>query len=125
MKTNYPIHWPQFYTATIQGWMQLLSADSYKDIIIDSLKTMVTEKRIELNAFVIMHNHIHIIWQALPGHSPQSLQASFMKFTAHKMKQKLSKEDTLFLEKFKEYIPGKNYLPQIFSFFLKKRKFKF
>ncbi len=78
-----------------------MSADDYKDIIIDSLKTMVTEKRIELNAFVIMHTHIHLIQPALPGHSPESILAGFMKFTAHKMKQKLSIEDTYLLEKFK------------------------
>jgi REP element-mobilizing transposase RayT len=101
MKTRYPIHWPHFYTATIQGWKQLLSTDGYKEIIIDSLKTLVTEKRIELNAFVIMHNHIHLIWQALPDHSPESIQAAFMKFTAHQMKQKLSIEDTPLLEEFK------------------------
>ena len=48
---------------------------------------MVKEKRVELNAFVLMNTYLHFIWQALPGHSPQSIQASFMKFTAHQMKQ--------------------------------------
>jgi len=43
-------------------------------------------KKIELNAFAIMNNHIHVIWQALPGHTLQSIQLSFMKFTAQQIK---------------------------------------
>ena len=57
---TYAEHWPQFYTATINNWKHLLAEDKHKDIIIDSLKFLVTEKRIELNAFVIMSNHIHL-----------------------------------------------------------------
>ena len=54
MEIVYPVHWPHFYTATIQGWKQLLSTESFKNIIIESLTTMVQEKRVELNAFVLM-----------------------------------------------------------------------
>ena len=54
----------------------------------------------ELNVIAIMNAHIHLIWQALPGHSPQSIQASFMKFTAHQIKQKLNIEDPELLEEF-------------------------
>lgn len=101
MKTMYPVHWPSFYTATIQGWKQLLFTNSYKDIVIGSLQTLVAQKRIELNAFVIMHNHLHLIWQALPDNTPQQIQESFMKFTAQQIKKKLVKEDADLLEDFK------------------------
>ncbi len=101
MKPIYPEHWPQFYTATIQNWKHLLKEDSYKEIIIDSLKFLVTEKRIELNAFVIMSNHIHLIWQPLLGFTPSDIQASFMKYTAHQFKHELSKNNPEFLEEFK------------------------
>ena len=30
MKENYPENWPQFYTATIQGWKHLLKEEKYK-----------------------------------------------------------------------------------------------
>ena len=75
MEIVYPVHWPHYFTATIQGWKQLLSTERFKNIIIDSLRTMVQEKLVELNAFAIMNTHIHLIWQALPGHSPQIIQA--------------------------------------------------
>ena len=37
MKTMYPEHWPQFYTATINNWQHLLADNKHKDIIVDSL----------------------------------------------------------------------------------------
>jgi len=65
MKQSYPEHWPQYFTATIYERKHLLTDNDCKDIIIDSLRFLVTNKRIELNAFVIMANHIHVIWQPL------------------------------------------------------------
>ena len=101
MNQLYPVHWPQFYTATIYEWKQLLLQDQYKEIIIESLKFLVADKRIELNGFVIMSNHIHLIWQALPGFTPEDNQASFMKYTAQQMKKMLTIDDPVFLEEFK------------------------
>lgn len=92
METQYPNYWPQFYTATFYKWKNLLLDNQFKDIIIDSLKFMVENKRLELNAYVIMSNHIHLIWQALPWHTPSTIQSSFMKFTAQQIKRKLAKE---------------------------------
>ena len=90
MKTTYPEYWPQFYTATICKWQHLLADDEHKNIIVDSLKFLVTEKRIELNAFVIMSNHIHLIWQPMFGFTPSDIQASFMKYTAQQLKRSLT-----------------------------------
>ena len=98
MDFPYPIHWPSFFTATIQHWKPLLSDNRYKDIIVSSLQFLVKEKRIGLNAFVIMSNHLHLIWQPFPPFEPIEIQSSFMKFTAHQMKRLLEKEDPEKLE---------------------------
>jgi putative transposase len=95
----YPTEWPQYFTATIKDWLPLLNTDKYKNIIINSLHFMVENKRIELNAFVVMNNHIHLIWQPLPGHSLTSIQLSFMKFTAQQIKFALIKDNNPLLEK--------------------------
>jgi REP element-mobilizing transposase RayT len=95
----YPTEWPQYFTATIKDWLPLLNTDKYKNIIINSLYFMVENKRIELNAFVVMNNHIHLIWQPLPGHSLFSIQLSFMKFTAQQIKFALIKDSNPILEK--------------------------
>ncbi len=82
MKEEY-LHYPaNYFTATINEWKPVLANDNYKDIIIGSLQNLVSKNRIELNAFVIMYNHIHLIWQALQSFTPIQNQASFMKFTA-------------------------------------------
>ncbi|WP_460551755.1 hypothetical protein [Ferruginibacter profundus] len=44
MNPTYPIHYPQFFTATIIDWKHLLSDNQHKDIIVNSLKFLVTDK---------------------------------------------------------------------------------
>jgi REP element-mobilizing transposase RayT len=73
---------PQYFTATILDWQHLLKPDKYKDIIIQSLQFLVKEKRIELNAFAIMSNHIHLIWQIQAGHLKENVQRDFLKYTS-------------------------------------------
>ena len=94
----YPTEWPQFYTASTRARLPLLSSDKYKNIITDSLHFMVHDRRIELNAFVVMDDHIHLIWQPLPGHSLSSIQLNFMKFTAQRIKRELYINDPMLLE---------------------------
>ena len=101
MNITYPEYWPQFYTATIYKWQPLLADDKHKDTIVNSLKFLVIEKRIVLNAFVIMSNHIHLIWQPLFGFSPSNIQASFMKFTDQQLKRSLSNNNVETLASFK------------------------
>ncbi len=60
---NSPQYHLQYFTSTILDWQHLLKPDKYKNIIIQSLQFLEKEKRIELNAFAIMSNHIHLIWQ--------------------------------------------------------------
>ena len=57
---KYPTIWPHFFTATILNWKHLLKDDEYKDMVIECLKFLVDEKRMELNAFTIMSNHLFL-----------------------------------------------------------------
>lgn len=105
---QYPLYWPQFYTATILEWKHLLKQDKYKEVIVSSLQHLVKEKRITLYAFVIMNNHIHLIWQALAD-TPEKIQLAFMKFTAQQIKFDLIKNHPLVLEKFKVNAKDRTY----------------
>ena len=75
-------HHTEFFTATILEWKHLLKQEKYTEIIISSLEFLVQQKRIVVYGFVIMSNHIHIIWQCLPNNKPKEIQLSFMKYTA-------------------------------------------
>ncbi len=101
MKTEYSFHATQFFTATIYEWQPVLADEQYKNIVIESLQFLVAEKRTELNAFVIMHNHIHLIWQAMNNFTPSAIQASFMKYTAQQIKRSLTKTNSDMLASFK------------------------
>ncbi len=81
-------HHPQFFTATLLNWQPLLSDDGFKDIIIQSLLFLKNEGSVVIYAFVIMPNHIHMIWQIQDGH--ENVQLRFMKFTAQQFKFKLA-----------------------------------
>ena len=101
METPCSENWSQFYTATIHEWKPLLQDTACKEIIVESLQFMVKEKRIALYAFVIMNNHIHLIWQPLAGYSLYDIQASFMKYTGQQLKRPLIKTGNTMLEEFK------------------------
>ena len=93
--------WPHFFTVTNHGWKKLLQPDKYKEIIISSFRFLVNDNRIKLYAFVIMHNHIHLIWQTQAGINHVAVQRDFLKFTAQKIKADLRQfhPDTLRLFK--------------------------
>ena len=82
---------PQFFTATILEWKKLLAPDKYKDIIIDSLTFLVKNNRVFIYGFVIMPNHIHLIWQMKENINPSHVQRDFLKFTAQQIKFDLQK----------------------------------
>jgi putative transposase len=93
--------YPQFFTATNLEWKKLLKPDKYKKIITDSLRFLVQDKRIILYAFVIMDNHLHLIWQIQFGISADAVQRDFLKFTAQQIKKDLLKNHRDVLARFK------------------------
>ncbi len=87
----YSLEWPQFYTATILNWQHLLKEDKFKDISLESLQFCANENRAKLYAFVIMSNHVHLVWQPLHPTTKVKLQHNFMTYTAQKIKGELQK----------------------------------
>ena len=95
-----------FYTSTIIKWKHLLKKDSYKTIIIDSLKVLVERKLLIVYGFVIMRNaaqpnHIHIIWELLAMNGKEMPDTSFTKFTAQQFRKELSINYPQILEMFR------------------------
>lgn len=100
--------YPQFFTATNLGWKKLLKPDKYKDIIISSLRFLVTDKRAKIFAFVIMENHIHLIWQMMPDNDPEAVQRDFLKYLARRIKRDLQKNYPDVLALFKVEVKDRN-----------------
>ncbi|RYY45254.1 MAG: transposase, partial [Chitinophagaceae bacterium] len=95
---QFPKEWPQFFTATIHQWKPCLTDNKCKDIIIECLQTMVHKKQIELNAFAILNNHVHVIWQPLGIYSPAQIHSSFTNFTGKQIKNILAQHQPTLLE---------------------------
>lgn len=83
-----------FYTASIIYWKQLLLDDNYKEVIVSSLRFLCEKKLINVYAFVIMPNHIHLIWEMLEMNGKEMPHASFMKHTSHTFLQMLRKDNS-------------------------------
>jgi len=90
-----------FYTATILHWQKLLENDTYKLIIIESLTHLVQQQKIKVYGFVIMPNHIHLLFENTDMNGKEMPYVSLMKYTAHRFLQELRKEDLSLLNKFK------------------------
>ena len=91
---------PRFFTATNLEWTPLLYHDKYKEIIIESLRFLVVNKRIKVYAFVLMSNHIHLIWQMQAGIKPEATQRDFLKYTAQRIKYDLERSHPEILKHF-------------------------
>ncbi len=103
------LYHPQFFTATILEWKPLLKEDKYKDIIIDSLRFLVKEKRVIVYAFVIMSNHLHLVWQIQAGHTRENVQRDFLKFTGQMLKYELQKNNPVLLQSYSVLAKDRQY----------------
>ena len=102
-------HHPQFFTATILEWKHLLKEDEFKDIIIKSLQFLINEKSVVIYAFVIMPNHIHLIWQIQDGFKRDKIQLRFLRFTAQQMKFRLLETNKSKLENYRVNAKDREY----------------
>lgn len=89
----------EFLTVTCLEWTHVLQEDRFKDIVIDSLRFLSKEKRVQVNGFVIMSNHFHLIWQVLGDHKRDDVQRDFLKFTSQQILKILRNERSDMQEK--------------------------
>jgi len=66
-----------FWTATINKWQKLLLGKEFKEIIISSFEHLSKIKKIDIYAFVIMPNHIHVIWKVNELNGKKQFKARF------------------------------------------------
>ncbi|XOV94136.1 MAG: transposase [Bacteroidota bacterium] len=82
-KSKTVLHEIYFWTNSIKDWNKILYDDKLKGIIIESLRYLVGKNLIVVYAFVIMPNHVHIIWKMLKENGLELPIASFSKYTSH------------------------------------------
>ena len=92
--------YPHFFTATNLNWKKLLEPDKYKDVIIESMRFQVKDGRVIIYGFVIMPNHIHIVWHLRAGKIREYVQRDFLRHTAQAIKEDMIKSSTPALEEY-------------------------
>jgi len=78
-----------FFTGTINSWKHLLQEDEFKDVVINSLKWLDENDKAYTHGFVIMPNHIHILWSYGQDEKYDPVFA-LKSFSAHQFKKKLT-----------------------------------
>jgi putative transposase len=71
-----------FLTSTVVDWVDIFTRPVYRHLIIDSLKYCINEKGLELYAWVIMSNHLHMVVASSPGFDLSGTIRDFKKHTS-------------------------------------------
>ena len=78
-----------FMTFRIVDWVDIFTRVAYKEIVVDCLEYCINNKGLELFAYVIMSNHIHLIVRAKPGFINSNIIRDFKKYTAIQILEKM------------------------------------
>jgi len=73
---------PHFITFSVVEWIDALTRSEYKDIIVESLQHCIKKKGLQLNAWVIMPNHVHLKMSAKVGFTISNILRDLKKFTS-------------------------------------------
>lgn len=86
-------HHVQFFTAVCKDWLPLLLTDKAKEIIINDLQFRIQKGQAKICAYLIMPNHVHLIWRIGKEYKREEVQRDFLKFTARALLKLLKEED--------------------------------
>lgn len=87
MPTGYQIQDPAgayFLTLQVVDWVDVFTRKSYRDIVLESLTYCRQRKELDVYAYVIMSNHLHLLVRARQENLPDVLR-DFKKFTASRI----------------------------------------
>jgi putative transposase len=73
-----------FVTMTVVGWVDVFSRKEYKDILVENIKYCQQKLGLEVFAYVIMTNHLHLIARRQDGNLTELL-GRFKSFAAKKI----------------------------------------
>lgn len=80
-----------FLTFSIMGWIDIFSRQRYRDIIIESFQFCRKNKGLLIGGYVIMSNHIHVIWTA-SNNNLSDIVRDFKTFTSKAITSSIENE---------------------------------
>jgi REP element-mobilizing transposase RayT len=85
MSRNYKFHNPEglyFVSFAVVDWLDVFTRNEYKDILLGSLSFCQKKKGMEIVAWCIMTNHVHLVFRSVKGQHPSLLLGDFKRFTS-------------------------------------------
>ena len=79
------LHEVYFWTDTVKDWKKLFHPDKYKELILEEWAKLVQNGFVTIYGFVIMPNHLHVIWEMQKKNGKEMPHASFNKATGHRV----------------------------------------
>ena len=110
MSRNYKFHNPEgayFVSFAFVEWIDVFTTNEYKDILPEGLSFSQKNKSMEIFAWCIMTNHVHLVFRSAGEYKPEDLLGDFKRYTSRKIVQaiienpKESRKEWL-LEQFKK-----------------------
>ncbi len=89
----------EFSTGTVFSWEHIFANDDFKNILLSSFQWLENQRKYTINAFVLMLNHIHLLWKILDGFERKVVEGAFFCFTTHEFKRCLKKDEPMHMEK--------------------------
>nr|WP_299207776.1 transposase [uncultured Brumimicrobium sp.] len=96
MSRNYRFHNPEapyFVSFSVVEWLDVFTRNEYKDILIDSLHYCQEKKGMEIYAWCIMSNHVHLVFRSTNGIPPGQLLGSFKRHTSMAVVKAIKEND--------------------------------
>jgi REP element-mobilizing transposase RayT len=81
-----------FLTMTVVDWVDVFTRPVYKEMIVDSLRHCQQKKGLEIYAWVLMTNHLHLIASSAEGTSLSDILRDFKKFTSKRIVEAVKQE---------------------------------
>ena len=94
MSTGYQIKDQEalhYVTFQIVGWVDLFTRKVYRDIVIDNLRYCQQHKELEIHAFVVMSNHVHLMIRSNSGKLSDTIR-DFKSYTSKQILKAIESE---------------------------------
>ena len=88
MSRNYKFHNPEgvyFVSFAVVEWIDVFTRNEYKNIVLESLQFCQANKHMEIFAWCIMTNHMHLVFRSAGNQKPELLLADLKRFTSQKI----------------------------------------
>src|SRR5680860_449048 len=88
MSRKYKFHNPEgvyFVSFAVEGWVDVFTRNEYKNILVENLKYCQNQKGLEIFAWCIMTNHVHLVIRAKDGYRLSDILRDFKKFTSKEL----------------------------------------